>query len=304
MNTLISEERIASHLPPYTDLAEFTSDTGPVSVVHQITPHQVLSLHGFNHYKDPDYWQFPELRNEWARFLDMSDDGAPGQRLAVIEGRSFDTLNLPQDDIKAAEDMAIRHVGESALVSLWASKENVEILRPELPTADDATKLLEKFTQEEVVTFYAIRQASQLPEIWKGGTETLPYDEYIENYLHSLQAATQATPLATYDFSYRHFTATHKEFFGVVPSEEQVHRYPEILRSFTDKDKANEPLTRTSGASNNNRDAYIGRVLTMRLVEGRSIFGAYGWYHVRRLERLLGMVASNLAVNKPLADGV
>jgi hypothetical protein len=179
------DTRIERYLPPYSDLLPFTDATGPVSLVHQIGEYQLLSFHGINHTSNPADPHYAELRDNWGHFLQTTGDD-PDQRLVVIEGRPH-YANEFSSHPQTADEEAIQQFGESALTCLWAEREGAEVLRPELPTQADAAKLLRTYIPEEVVTFYALRQATQLPPKWKEGIPTAPYSTYIADYLTELR---------------------------------------------------------------------------------------------------------------------
>lgn len=106
-----------------------------------------LRYFGAEHLTDPAHPQFAEIEKRWA-------EARP--TIAYYEG--------PNRPLPATRDEVIRQTGESGFVRFLAARDQVPIASLEPSPKDEMTHVMRRFTPEQTVLFYALREAARLRE--------------------------------------------------------------------------------------------------------------------------------------------
>jgi hypothetical protein len=106
-----------------------------------------LTYFGAEHATDPAHAQFAEIERAW---------NALKPTVAFYEG--------PNRPVAETKDETIRQAGESGFVRFLAKRDGVPFVSLEPSPADEAAHVMRKFTPEQVMLFYVLRETARLRE--------------------------------------------------------------------------------------------------------------------------------------------
>jgi hypothetical protein len=106
-----------------------------------------LYYFGAEHSADPAHAQFAEIERAW---------DALKPSVAFYEG--------PNRPISETKDETIRQTGESGFVRYLAKRDGVPVVSLEPSPADEAAYVMRKFSAEQVMLFYVLRETARLRE--------------------------------------------------------------------------------------------------------------------------------------------
>lgn len=106
-----------------------------------------LSYFGAEHLTDPAHAQFDAIERAW---------NALKPTVAYYEG--------PNRPVAETRDETIRQAGESGFVRFLAKRDGVPFVSLEPSPADEAAYVMRKFSSEQVLLFYVLRETARLRE--------------------------------------------------------------------------------------------------------------------------------------------
>lgn len=133
---------ITSLLLPRQKYNEILKGYGPSPFTFEIkNEKQVLFYFGANHSRDPENHQYPVLRQYWNTFLELTKHK---ERLVLVE----DSIRPVEVD----ELTSIKVGAEGGVVALWASKEHIQQISPDITIEVLAERFLE-IPKEEIFLY-------------------------------------------------------------------------------------------------------------------------------------------------------
>jgi len=138
------DARCAQKLVPYADWPKVKN---PNVLLDLTTARGRLYYFGAGHSADPGDPQFAKIEKAW----DMVKP-----TMAFYEG--------PNRPIAATKEETIKQAGESGYVRFLATRDRVPFHSLEPPPQDEAAHIMKKYSPEQVMLFYVLREAARLRE--------------------------------------------------------------------------------------------------------------------------------------------
>lgn len=214
---------------------------------------------GFGHSFDPQDSKYEILRHYWHEFLKIT---GKINCLTVNEGGIR--------PITASEEDAIVRGGEMMWLSHKANEASIPSDSFEPSLEDELKGLLTQFSKEEIILFFAVRQAGQYCRL----TEKPDFQSYIQTTLDDYR---QKTGWEDIDFSYDNVVKLYsKHLSGNFEDGITIENYfvdlcgPYRTGAITNK---------ISRLDNLIRDSYIVEQIKKSWDEGKNLFIVYGRHH-------------------------
>lgn len=255
------DERCSQKLVSYADWPEVKD---PVFLLGITSPRAKLYYFGAQHSSDPAQPQFAEIEKAWEAFKPTA---------AFYEG--------PNRPVALTRDETIKQAGESGFVRFLAARDNVPFRSLEPSPQEEAAYILKKYSPEQVMLFYVLREAARLRDRRK-----LSEDELKKTVAQLLTQASKMKGFETaipnveaLDAAYRKYWSTPAQWWQA-PAE-----WFDPLR----------PSTETGGVFTNEinrmsseyRNLHMYRLLAGAALEGKRVFAVVGRNHVPMQERAL-----------------
>jgi hypothetical protein len=216
-----------------------------------------LYYFGAEHAADPAHAQFAEIERAW---------NALKPTVAYYEG--------PNRPIAETQDETIRQTGESGFVRFLAKRDGVPFMSLEPSPMEEAAHVKRKFSSEQVMLFYVLRETARLRERRK-----LPEAELKAAVAQLLERAAKMkgfedafTDLAGLETAYRKYW-TSPANWGEAPSQWFA---PGKSSQETGGIFTNDINTMSSEY----RDLHMYRSLAGATLEGKRVFAVVGRNHV------------------------
>lgn len=218
---------------------------------------QYLYYIGARHSFDPDNPVFNTIRECWKDFLNKTQGR---ERLVLVEGG--------KRPVSENEPLAIREGGEAGFVTFLAAREHIDADSPEPSNLYEVGKLLNKFSKEEIIYYFFIRQVAQ----WNRMEQKPTLERYITKTLERYRAHLRWDG---FNFSMENMKKIHRKLFGT--------KFDRNRRDFIDN-LTNPTITdtvtnRVSCESGILRDTYIVDQIKTYWEQGKSLFIVYGKTH-------------------------
>ena len=215
-------------------------------------PGQKFEFVGVRHSHDPKNPELAELKRKFQAF---SATQGTERSIVFVEGGVPDTENK-------VEAEQIRKDGESGLITLMAERAGMHVDSPEPDSALVTSQLLEKFSVDEVLTYYLARRIDQWHRM-PDRPELEPYATPPGKYLHPLinpellswEALNQA--------------------FERVTGKRISPEYESTMREYSDPS-----INAVARECSNLRDVHIVKRILDEWEAGKSIFATFGWSHL------------------------
>lgn len=227
---------------------------------------QFLYYFGSNHSRDPQNFQYPELKKYWQDFLEKT--------------HSKNSIFLGEGGIRKIsedENMAIRKDAEGGLVTLFAHQAEIPIESPEPTSHDERQELVKQFSKEEVQYYYFARTVHQ----WLDIPEPRPnFKEYMGRFLARDEKDSQ---WVGFDFSFENMERIHKTIFGTDFSYQDKDFFYSIINPTKEKSIINA----VAGSCSMFRNVHIVAMIEELWKDGKNIFAVFGGGHLILQERAL-----------------
>jgi hypothetical protein len=224
---------------------------------------QHLFFVGATHSFDPEHPFFDGLE-QWANdFIKVTDS----RRMVFVEGGLATYLPDRTDTIK--------QYGENGYTQKLFSRVEHLLESPEPNRPEEMRLMLEKFTLQQVMAYYILRQHLQ----WRRG-DNLKSPDYKAYILHHAERYRPLLEKGVHDdpFTYEEIIKICEQETGVAFDQEA--RQPSYLVS----DPSSNPVSEYSSSI---RDRYILQRIAYALSLGLSVFVVYGSGHAIKLEKAL-----------------
>lgn len=251
----------SSKIVPYADWAKVQS---PNFLLDLVTPSGRLYYFGAEHSADPAHTQFAEIENAWAKVKPT---------IAFYEG--------PNRPISTNREETIKQTGESGFVRYLATRDGISFRSLEPSPQEEAAHILTKYSPEQVMLFYVLRETARLRDRRK------LTDEELKKAV--AQLLTQAAKMPGFEnvipnidalaVAYRKYWTTPADWWQA-PAQwfDPGRTAAETGGRFTNE------INRMSSEF---RDLHMYRVLSKAAQEGNRVFAVVGRNHVPMQEEAL-----------------
>lgn len=263
--TINKAEQIKSLLHSYADWQTIGNKKQPYHIEIR-KGDQFLYYFGSNHSRDPQNFQYPELKKYWQDFLEKT--------------HSKNSIFLGEGGIRKIskdENMAIHKDAEGGLVTLLAHQAQISIESPEPNSHDERQELVKQFSKEEVQYYYFARTVHQ----WLNIPDSRPdYKEYMSRFLVRDEKDSR---WAGFDFSFENMERIHKTIFGT----DFNYQDRDFFYSIINPTKDTSIINTVAGACSLYRNIYIVARIEELWKGGKNIFVVFGFAHLILQERAL-----------------
>lgn len=255
------DERCSQKLVSYADWPKVKN---PVFLLGTTSPRGQLYYFGAEHSADPAHPQFAEIEKAWQAFKPTA---------AFYEG--------PNRPVAPTRDETIKQAGESGFVRFLAARDNVPFRSLEPSPPEEAAYIMKKYSPEQVMLFYVLREAARLRERRK-----LPEEELKRTVAQLLTQASKMKgfeaiipDLEALDAAYRKYWSAPAQWWQA-PAEwfDPIRPSSETGGLFTNE---------INRMSSEYRNLHMYRLLAGAALEGKRVFAVVGRNHVPMQERAL-----------------
>ncbi len=247
-----SQENNSSQIMSYEEYA-LTRHTFPYTFIVS-KEDQYLFYFGANHSCDPQNMQYPVLKKFWDQFVNQMQ-AQKKECVVLVEG------SLRGGPFVSEEDSIINGGGEGGLITFLANKHMIGIECPEPPEEYLYSKLIEKFSQDEIKYKTFAQQVLQFNRHKKTDPE-LNFDCFISRYKEDQDYLEKMKLI--------HVTLFNEPFN---PHDEMFFYH--ITNPVETKTVINHVCRQASTM----RDAYIVDYIKKLVRQNKNIFIAYGATH-------------------------
>ena len=255
------EARCSQKLVSYAD---YPNVKDPKFLVDITSPRGRLYYFGAQHSADPAHPQFAEIEKAW-------DTLKP--TIAFYEG--------PNRPIAATGEETIKQAGESGFVRFLATRSNISFASLEPSPQEEAAYITKKYSLEQTMLFYVLREAARLRDRRKLSEEDLK-----KAVAQMLAQASKMKGFENVIPNLEALDAAYKKHWSV-PAQ-----WWQVPGKWFDPGKSS---AETGGGFTNDinrmsseyRDQHMYRVLAKAVMEGNRVFAVVGRNHVPMQEQAL-----------------
>ena len=253
--------RCSEKLVPYADWPKVQN---PVFQLGIISPRGRLYYFGAEHSSDPAHAQFAEIEKAWEAFKPTA---------AFYEG--------PNRPIAATRDETIRQAGESGFVRFLAARDGIPFVSLEPPPHEEGAYIVKKYSPEQVMLFYVLREAARLRDRRK-----LPEEELKKSVSQLLAQASKMKGFENVIPNLEALDAAYKKYWTEPAGWWQAPaRWFDPLKSSAETGGLfTNDINRMSSEY---RNLHMYRLLARAALEVKRVFAVVGRNHVPMQERVL-----------------
>ena len=223
-----------------------------------------LYYFGAQHSADPAHTQFAEIEKAWQ---------ALKPTVAFYEG--------PNRPVAATRDETIKQAGESGFVRFLAARDGVPFLSLEPPPHEEGAYIMKKYSPEQVMLFYVLRETARLRDRRK-----LPEEELKKSISQLLAQASKMKGFENVIPDLDALAAAYKKHW-TEPADwwQAPARWFDPLKSSAETGGVfTNDINRMSSEY---RNLHMYRLLARTALEGKRVFAVVGRNHVPMQERAL-----------------
>lgn len=255
------DARCSQKLVSYVDWPKVQN---PKFLLDITSPRGRLYYFGAQHSADPAHSQFAEIEKIW---------GEVKPTMAFYEG--------PNRPIAATAEETIKLAGESGFVRFLATRGNIPFVSLEPSPAEEAAYIMKKYSPEQVMLFYVLRETTRLRDRRKLSEEELKKAvAQLLGQASRMKGFENVIPnIDALDAAYRKYWSVPAEWWQAPAAWfDPLRSSAETGGRFTNEINA---------MSSEYRNLHMYRVLAKAVVEGNRVFAVVGRNHVPMQEPAL-----------------
>lgn len=251
-------EQIKALMHSYADWQTVGNKKQPYHIELQ-KGNQYFYYFGANHSRDPQNFQYPELKKYWQEFLEKTHST---NIIVLVEGGIR--------KVRENENEAIQKDSEAGLITFLATQAGVHSDSPEPSRNEERNELTKQFTKEEVQYYYFARVAHQ----WDGLPNPRPsFEEYMGRFLGRDKLGSN---WPDFDFSMENMKQIHKTIFDTALDENNKEFFYSIINPTSEKSVINK----VARACSTIRNIYTILKIEEFWRQHKNIFVVFGMAHL------------------------
>jgi hypothetical protein len=255
------DARCSEKLVPYADWPKVKNPNFLLDLTHA---RGRLYYFGAGHSADPADPQFARIEKAW---------DAVKPTVAFYEG--------PNRPIAATRDETIKMAGESGFVRFLATRDRIAFHTLEPPPQDEAAHILKKYSAEQVLLFYVLREAARLRERRKQSGEELK-----KTIAQLLERASKIKGFEGVLPNVEALEAAYRKYWSE-PAEwwQAPERWFDPLR--TSAETGGKFTNEINRLSSEYRNLHMSQLLAKAVLGGERVFAVVGGNHIPMQEPAL-----------------